>query len=296
MTRLSVTISSVMILLPLFLAADCVVVDGERITAGDIARVQPEFAALAPDTPLAFAPRFGVRRELAASELSRWARSAHLRIAEPQRVCLERHGRVWTASDIRAALPVPADWRVELLGDQYAGRPAPAGRLEFALSSLPREAPFAIVIWKGRIVDPEQNTHPFWIRVRLTAERSTLRARIALRPGELLAEAHAEATVLRRYAVGEESPIDAKAWVGRRLRRAIAAGHPIRPADLVEPRAIERGDLVEVRMDEAVLRVEAESPGRTGERVLLKNPLTGKRFSARVTGPRAAILSETKTP
>lgn len=276
------------------LSAACTVLNGDRITAADLARTQAEFSALAPDTPLGFAPRFGARRDLSSAELTRLARASRISLTDPRPVCFERSGRILNAADILAALPVPADWSVELLGDQYAGRPAPAGRLVFERNALPRQAPFDVAIWKGRIADDQNLSHPFWIRVRLRKTVQVLRARAALRPGDQPTADQLEAVTVERYPLLDE-PLSPGAGIPGRLRRAVAAGQPLRAADFVTPRAIERGDIVEVRLDEALLRVEAESPGRTGELVLLKNPLTGKRFQARVTGPRAAELAAARS-
>ena len=43
-------------------------------------------------------------------------------------------------------------------------------------------------------------------------------------------------------------------------------------------------------MDAATLTAQAESPGHAGETILLRNPLTGRRFSSRVTGVGRAVM------
>ena len=55
--------------------------DGDRITAADLAAVEPGFAALPPDTPLGYAPAPGVPRILGAAELARQARRYSLDFA-----------------------------------------------------------------------------------------------------------------------------------------------------------------------------------------------------------------------
>ncbi|MGC8795065.1 MAG: hypothetical protein ACP5U2_16915, partial [Bryobacteraceae bacterium] len=51
----------------------CLAIPGERVTAADLAAVEPAFARLAPGTVLAWAPAPGVRRILSAAELARLA-------------------------------------------------------------------------------------------------------------------------------------------------------------------------------------------------------------------------------
>lgn len=273
-------------------ASACTQLSADRITAADLARTHAEFASLAPDTQIALAPRFGARRDFSAGEIARLARAARLSIATPNGVCFERAGRSRTRAEIEAALPIPAHWSVEILADQYGGRLTPEGRLVFERAALPRTAPFDIAIWKGQIVDAAGGSHPYWIRVHIVAEQQILRARRAFRPGEIPAPDQLDVATVRRFPTLEESPLSLAQVAHRRLRRAVPAGGALHLTDFALPRPVERGDLVEVQMEAAQLRAEAESPGRAGELVLLKNPLTGKRFQARVTGVKTALMVE----
>jgi hypothetical protein len=65
----------------------------DRITAADMALAVPEFAALDPSTPLAFAPLAGARRVFSEGELLRLAQRAGIALPAAREVCAERDMR-----------------------------------------------------------------------------------------------------------------------------------------------------------------------------------------------------------
>ena len=82
--------------------------------------------------------------------------------------------------------------------------------------------------------------------------------------------------------------------VGRMPRRAIRTGLPVFRLDLIEPFQVQRGDLVDVTAisGAAQLRMPAlaETQGRQGDMISLKNPRTGKIFRARIEGKDKALV------
>jgi len=82
--------------------------------------------------------------------------------------------------------------------------------------------------------------------------------------------------------------------VGRMPRRAIRTGLPVFRLDLIEPFQVRRGDLVDVTAiaGAAQLRMPAlaETQGRQGDMISLKNPRTGKIFRARIEGKDRALV------
>ena len=149
---------------------------------------------------------------------------------------------------------------------------------------------------------------PVWARARISVRRPGLVARRALEVGQIVGDDAIERVELIDYPAWEAPHADLGLAAGRRVRRAIPALTPLLPQLLALRRDVERGDLVEVkllageRMDEpageasATLTAEAESPGRTGEMILLKNPLTGRRFSSKVTAIGRAVMMPERTP
>ncbi len=82
--------------------------------------------------------------------------------------------------------------------------------------------------------------------------------------------------------------------VGRMPRRAIRMGLPVFRSDMIEPLQVKRGDLVDVTAISGAAQLHlpalAESPGRQGDMISLKNPHSGKIFRARVEGIDKALV------
>jgi flagella basal body P-ring formation protein FlgA len=65
-------------------------------------------------------------------------------------------------------------------------------------------------------------------------------------------------------------------------------------ADLIEPFQVQRGDLVDVTAVAGAAQLHvpavAETPGRQGDLITLKNPHSGKIFRARIEGKDKALV------
>ena len=282
--------------------AECMRLAGEAVTAGELAQVAPEFAALPAETRVAWAPAPGVTRWIAAGELARIGRQHGLTVTGAG-VCLMRAvaklGREQLLEAMRTAGRDTAgrdfggrDLAIELLA--FGPAEAPPGKLEFnakSLPPLPRQEGAPVVQWRGRLVTESGRSYPVWARARLTVKRAAL---VTLRPvgaGELLEASAVERVEVMEYP-GWEAPVgELELAVGRRLRRAVAPRTRVLPQWLAVKRDVERGDAVAVTLPgEATLTAQAESPGRAGETILLKNPLTGRRFPSKVTGAGRATM------
>ena len=88
--------------------------------------------------------------------------------------------------------------------------------------------------------------------------------------------------------------------VGRMSRRALRTGLPVFRADLIEPFQVQRGDLVDVTAIAGAAQLHvpalAETPGRLGDLITLKNAHSGKMFRARVEGKDRALVMVWPTP
>lgn len=282
------------------LAAACIEVRGEQITPQDLAPAIPAFASLAPDLRLGWAPVPGVTRWLSAGDLTRFARQHGVDVTPASvpasGLCLTRRVAALPRTDLLSALAAALPHaRIELLG--YGPTEVPPGQLEFTaktLPPLPRQPGVPIVVWRGRLRTEFGRSVPVWVRARIAVTRVVVAARRDLEAGQLLAADDLEQKEVAEYA-GWTAPLaDSAALLGRRLRRALPAHMPVLPHLLSPQRDIERGDEVAVTLPgEATLTARAESPGRVGDTVLLKNPLNGRRFPSKVTAPGRAVLLPT---
>ncbi len=311
----------------------CIAISRDSVTAADLAAFAPAFAALPSAAHVAWAPSPGVTRWIAPGEMVRLGRQLGLALNPGEGgnsggesvggICLERTVEVINPDRLLQAMRTAgAGFAIELIG--FGPRQAPSGRLEFWVQALPRipRIPRSAhrslkpalpgdglppVLWRGRVVTDSGRAFPVWARVRVTISRPGLIALQTLEPGQTVTRDAIALVQFNDYPAWEAPLADPALAIGRRVRRRVVAGAPVLPELLAVRRAIERGDMVTVDLSgdssgdlpgeaQATLTVQAESTGGTGENVLLKNPLTGRRFSSRVTGVgRAVMLPERAT-
>jgi flagella basal body P-ring formation protein FlgA len=99
---------------------------------------------------------------------------------------------------------------------------------------------------------------------------------------------------------GPRFPFDAPAInsldvaAGRRPVRTLASGTAITAAMLLAPHDVERGETVrvEVLSGGAMLELDAtaETAGSAGESIILRNPQSGKRFTAKIQGKGKVLV------
>lgn len=291
-----------MMILALAAASACLTLEGEQIRAADLARAVPEFASLAPETALGYAPSPGVRRVMLAGELTRLAARHGITVkAAPQGVCFERAAEKISPERVLAALKEAlggeSQAKIELL--DYPRRSLPRGELEFSRSGFSAPAlASAPVVWRGRLRYAEHRSVPVWARVRITVRGQRVTAMKDLEQGRAIeaADVRLEEADLAPFA----SPAALEDVVGRAPRRSIRAGAPVDPAQLTAPRLIERGDdvTVEVVSGAAQIKLEAKAvtSARAGELVMLRNPQNGRKFQARVESPGKVIIDAKQNP
>lgn len=278
-------------ILAIAVALGCHAVDGDRITGKDLAAASPVFAALPPDAAVSATPIPGVRRILHPEELLRLARANHLPVTPPlSEVCFERATHPLT---IELLLPVLKkalgldDAKIQI--DDFSPLPVPPGDLEFTRPGLSASG-----YWRGRAAYSDHRSMPIWAKVRVTTEQSWVEAAAPIASSKSIA---AEQLVLRsgpRFPFGPAPLASIDAAVGRKTLRAIKPGEPIFSAMLISAHDVERGEkvAVEVTVGEAVLTFEAvaETSGRIGETVLLRNPQNDRYFQARVESKGKASI------
>lgn len=291
-------------LLSVALATGCIAVEGDRILAGDLAKADPAFGAVAPDTPIAYAPAPGVKRVLRRSELGRLAANHALRASPNHDICVERsmlpleQARVTEA--MKRSLSRP-DAVIEIVN--MTNTQVPKGTIEFPLGSLsrpPATNPKAAVLWRGYVRYAGRRRFPIFARVKITVPAKRLIAITILPAGKpILADqfrVESDPAGLLDFALAQ-SP---EQVIGRIPRRSIAAGRPISLSLLEAPKEVVAGDAVRVDVTGGSthirLEARAEAAGRRGDWILLRNVETGKRFRAQVTGPGAVEVNEARTP
>lgn len=92
-----------------------------------------------------------------------------------------------------------------------------------------------------------------------------------------------------RDVLSPEAAHDGSVLEGRVLRRTVTAGALVRPADLIRPEIVARGDIVTATYDgpgvALSMRLKANEAGALGDQITITNPQSKKVLQATVTGP-----------
>jgi flagella basal body P-ring formation protein FlgA len=259
----------------------CQVIDGDHILGKDVASASPLFASLDPKLEIGAAPLAGVARVMHPEELVRLARKSGISLdAPPGAICFERETAPMTAETllpvVEKALGIE-NAKIEIFDFSRFG--VPRGTFDFPKSGLMPNG-----LWRGRLLYGDNHSMPVWVKARITVERTWVEA------AETLATGKAIETAQLNLKTGPRFPFDTtlieslSSVAGRRPVRTLTAGTPIAPAMLTMAHDVERGDrvAVEVKVGNAILDFEAtaESAGRSGESILIKNPDNGRSFQA----------------
>ena len=278
--------------------AACQIINGEKILGEDLAKTLPIFSAVPRDTIIGYSPAPGTRRMFAASELARIAARYTLTIPPDTQACFEWEMRPLTeeavAAAIRETLHAPQA-RVDILAMSKA--PAPEGNVVFPLNAIPTSGPgdpATPVTWNGYILYADARRFNVWARVKVSATMTRVVVVQPVPADEAIAARQVRLEAYDEFPLQNGIARSLEEVVGRVSRRPLRAGLPIHLSDLSEPLQVHRGDLVQVRVISGAARIElearAETPGRQGDVISLRNLQSDKMFQARVEGKQRAIL------
>lgn len=278
-------------------AGDCIVVDGDRIYAADLARQRPVFQALDPGLMVGYSPLPGLTRTFTSRQLTQFL--GRHGVAEPvgEHLCVERRTIHLAEADVVDALEdvVGADAHLDVV--DFTRGPVPPGELRFDMRNLraPTNAtPDAAVLWRGEIVYGSRKSAAIWVRVRVWETRQQVVADRDLRAGDEISREDVRLETADVFLTADHAVEQLDEVFGATLRRSIRAGEPLRMAELRLPNDIDRGQMVTVEVVSGAARLRfdgrAETSGRSGDRVFIENPANGERFSAIVAGPLRAVV------
>jgi flagella basal body P-ring formation protein FlgA len=261
----------------------CQPIDSDHILGKDVAAASPLFASLDPKIEVSAAPLAGVERVLRPEEIVRLAKQNGIALEGPAAaICFARVTEPLTAEkllpELQKALGLD-NALVEILDFSRFG--VPRGTFEFPKSSLMPNG-----LWRGRILYGENHSMPVWVKTRITVERTWVEAAETLAVGKAIEASQLSVKTGPRFPFDKNLVESTDVLVGRKPIRTLAAGTLIGPGMLAIAHDVERGDRVEVEVTvgAAILDFEAtaESSGRTGESILVKNPDNGHSFLAKI--------------
>jgi flagella basal body P-ring formation protein FlgA len=277
----------------------CAVIANDRIYGEDLARVVPAFLNKVPgDTVIGFSPTPGARRVFKAIDLQRIGTPYGVTVANDAEACFEwslqplNHEVVRAA--IRETLQSP-DAHIDVLS--ISGSEAPAGRVTFPISGLlasTMTGPETPVTWRGEILYHGSRKFSIWARVRVSSTMTRVVAEQPILPGQTLSGEQVRIETYDDFPLRSDIARNLEEVVGHMARRALRTGLPVFRADLIEPFQVQRGDLVDVTAIAGAAQLHvpalAETPGRQGDLITLKNAHSGKTFRARIEGKDKALV------
>lgn len=277
----------------LALTLACHAVDADRITGRDLAAANPAFASIAPDLDIGAMPVPGIQRILRSDEVSKMARSNNITIPTPApEICFERTVEALTADRLLPVLEKALSLdhaKIEIL--DFIHTPVPAGALEFTRAGLQPNG-----VWRGSLRYSSDRSMQVWAKVRVTTEQTWAEAASIIEAGKPITR---DQLILRtgpRFPFGA-TPIDSIDFItSRKSARYIRPGEPIFASMLTTPHDVERGEPVAVRVivgeTELTFDAVAESSGRAGESVLIRNPESGRFFQARIESKGKVVVNK----
>ncbi len=272
----------------------------DRILAGDLAAGFPEWAAVPAETPLGLAPAPGVQRVFRMLELRRLAERWSLSTVPDREICVTRPVALLTAArllaamqsaiqnDVQNALPAA---HIELF--DFSRQPAPEGTLVFPVSSLRQGLTGGY--WNGYVAYGGMHRFTLWARVKVTIASARVVTAEDLKPGVPLESAQFRMETREEVpATGLVSAVEDVA--GKVLRRSVAKGTALRAEWLEPAKVVLRGETVRVEAVRGGARLElegvAEGSGAIGEIVPILNPVSQRRFPARVESKGRVVATK----
>jgi flagella basal body P-ring formation protein FlgA len=276
----------------------CATVEGDRLLARDFAKSLPVFGNLPPETSIAPAPVPGVRRVFRAGEMALLAKRYDLHPETDEEVCFEWEmrelNREQTLEAMRAVLPFEGLEVALLETSRYL---VPPGRLEFRREGLgvPASATERVPVqWRGNVIYGNDHRFTVWARVLVSARIDRVVAAVALKRGEPILAGQIRVESVRGFPAAGDLAQRLDQVVGRVLRRDLPSGAEVRLGQLVAPQDVSRGNLVEIEVRSGAARLaltgKAESSGRSGDMVTIRNLSSNRVFQARVSGKDRVLV------
>jgi flagella basal body P-ring formation protein FlgA len=277
----------------------CETIANDRILGEDLAKIVPGFLDKMPgDTVIGYSPAPGTRRVFTSVELNRIGAPYGVTVAPDAEACFEWSVQPLTKDVVRTAILdslQSTDARIDVLA--ISGSLAPAGKISFPVSGLLASTitgPDTPVTWRGEVLYHGSRKFSIWARLKISSTMSRVVATQLILPGQTVTPDQVRIETYDDFPLRNDIARNLEEVVGRMPRRALRLGLPVSRADLIEPFQVQRGDLVDVTAIAGAAQLHvpalAETPGRQGDLITLKNAHSGKFFRARIEGRDKALV------
>lgn len=250
-----------------------------NITAADI-----HLDGIPAETIVSLAPAPGVQRIFHVPELRQIAARFHSANVPDDDICVERVMAPLDPSKLLAAMQkeLPAA-KIEI--SEFSKQPAPEGEIEFRRAGLRNNA-MANPTWFGAIRYAPNREFTIWAKVKVTVRAPRVIALTDLALNKPIEAAQVKLEIRDEFPSAQPLAESLEEAIGRYPRAIIRSGAAIRRDLLEAPKAIRQGDIVEVEVRSGLAHLKfearAEGSGAIGETIAVRNPMSTKRFQARI--------------
>jgi flagella basal body P-ring formation protein FlgA len=277
----------------------CEMIANDRILGEDLAKALPAFANKIPgDAVIGFSPEPGADRVFKSVELQRIGAPYGVAVAPGAEACFQWSVQPLTEDLVRAAIRESLqspDAHIDVLAINRSQ--APAGKLNFPISGLLASTltgPDTPITWRGEVLYHGSRKFSVWARVKISATVTRVVATQLVLPGQTVAPDQVRLETYDDFPLRNDIARNLEEVVGRMSRRTLRAGLPVFRSDLIEPLQVQRGDLVDVTAISGAAQLHipalAQTQGRQGDMISLKNEHSGKIFRARIEGKDKALV------
>ena len=180
-----------------------------------------------------------------------------------------------------------AQAKIEIVA--FDRHPAPRGEIVFPPAGLTATAPGDRnngALWRGYIQYAPNRRFNIWARVKIAVTEQRVIATNPLPAGEIIRAEDLRTEDHTEFSFHDPAATRLEDVVGQTPRRPIRSGDVILRNLLDPAKDVNKGDSVEVIVSDKNLRFRAEglaeTSGRRGETILVRNTASGKKFHARV--------------
>lgn len=263
-------------------AAECVVVEGAQVRAGELAARVAPFAALDPQHDLGPSPFGAMVRIYSKTQLVEMLGRGAENL--PETLCVERRREPIPESKWREALDrAVAGCEVHFHLREFPKHRFPIGELQFAKTGIVLGA--TVSLWRGSLALPDKQSIPVWVRAEIRVPNKRWKIAAPVPAGSRIGEGD----VLQEAGWFAGTPCQAvEEWnpEGLIARRSLKPGAILQRSDARRPHAIQRGQTVDIESGGAArVRVPgvAETNAEIGQNVRVTSSWNGSRLTGRVT-------------
>jgi flagella basal body P-ring formation protein FlgA len=274
---------------------NCRPVADDVIRMRDLAFSAPVFNSADPDGVVTYSPSPGAVRVVQGFQLAKLAKRHGLGDGPFDNLCFQRAMRQIQERELletlRLAVAV-ADAEVHIT--DFSRFSAPEGELVFPRSGLGISGAGTPMLWKGYVLYGGGHRFPIWAKVEIRVRMNRVVAMDNLVTGKPVRADQLRVEFLNGVPDTLAPAQSIEGVVGKLLLRPVHRGSTISLDDLATAIAIHRGDKVDVDYESPVVRLRfeaaAETDGRYGEFIRLRNLQTNQTFVAEVSGRHQARM------